>query len=327
MVKKIIILGVSLILLFFLFNYVIMPWYVKHSSLVKVPNVVGLQFNEAKKVLENSGLDVKQGDIRYDESKPIGLVMDQNPPVDQMVKNGRRIYLTVCGGEQLVEVPKLIGRTLRDAKFTLEQRNLQVGEIVKKFSNEYPEDVIISQVIQPGSKIKKLSRVDLIVSNGQQVGDIIIPNVIGKKLEEARKILEEKKLKVGKITYQASDLPAGQIIDQYPQKDKSAKENTPIELFIAKKRKIENEVQEVSSETQNDNGKKGAEKIKAEEKLEKEKKEKTEKDLQKDKKEVEKPKEKPDKEKPKEKQTEKDKTDKQKENTKEKTDTKQKEKK
>lgn len=304
MVKKIIILVITIIILLFLFNSVIMPWYVKHASLVKVPNVVGLQFNEAMQVLEKVGLDVKQGDVRYDESKPIGLVMEQNPPVDQMVKNGRRIYLTVCGGEQLVEVPKLIGRTLRDAKFTLEQRNLQVGEIVKKFTNEFSEDVVVSQVIQPGSKVKKSSKVDLIISNGQQVGDIIIPDVIGKKLDEARKILEDKKLKVGVITYQASEMPSGQIIDQYPKKEKSAKDNTPIDLFIAKKRKTEKEVQEVSSDSQNnENEKKTAEKVKAEEK------EKQEKDAIKEKQE---------KEKPKEKQTEKEKIDKAKDKTKEK---------
>lgn len=316
MLKKILIIFGALVLLSVLFNYMIMPWYVKHASLVKVPNVVGLQFNEAKKVLENSGLDVKQGDVRYDETKPVGLVMEQNPAVDQMVKNGRRIYLTVCGGEQLVEVPKLVGRTLRDAKFSLEQRNLQIGDIVKKFSNEYTEDVVVSQIVQPGSKVKKLTKVDLIVSNGQQIGDIIIPDVIGKKLDEAKKILEDKKLKVGKITYQASDLTSGLIIDQYPQKDKSAKENTTVELFIAKKRKTETEVQEVSSEFQNENNKKGADKITAEEKLEKDKKEKQDKETTKDKSE---------KDKIKEKQTEKDKIDKTKEKQKDKIDTKQKE--
>ena len=317
MVKKIIILVSAFIVLFLIFNSLIMPWYVKHASLVKVPNVVGLQFSEARQVLEKSGLDVKQGDVRYDESKPIGFVMDLNPPVDQMVKNGRRIYLTVCGGEQLVEVPKLIGRTLRDAKFTLEQRNLQVGEIVKKFTADYPEDAVVSQIIQPGSKVKRLSKVDLIVSNGQQIGDIIIPDVIGKKLEEAKKILLEKKLKVGIITYQASDAPSGQIIDQYPKRDKSAKDNTAIDLFIAKKRTTEKEVQEVSSDNQNDNEKKGAEKIKAEEK------EKLEKD-KKDKQDKETVKEKQDKDK-KEKPVEKDKTDKPKEKPKEKPEVKKKE--
>ncbi|MBI5402367.1 MAG: PASTA domain-containing protein [Ignavibacteriae bacterium] len=315
MIKKIAFIAVVVILLMFAFNSLIMPWYVKHTSLVKVPSVIGLQFTEARLVLEKAGLDVKQGDVRYDESKPIGLVMDQNPAVDQVVKNGRRIYLTVCGGEQLVEVPKLVGRTLRDAKFTLEQRNLLVGEIVKKFTNDFPEDVVVSQIVQPGSKVKRSSRIDLIISNGQQVGDIIIPDVIGKKLEEARKLLEEKKLKIGKITYQASDFPAGQVIDQYPKKDKSANSNTPVDLFIAKKKTTEKEVQEVSSDTQ-ENEKKAADKIKAEEK-EKLEKEKNDKDKVKEKQ--------PEKDKVKEKQTEKDKIDKTKDKPKEKTETKPKE--
>jgi eukaryotic-like serine/threonine-protein kinase len=244
MIKKLSILVVIIILLIIGFNSLLMPWYVKHAVLVKVPNVIGMNFLEASKVLEDAGLDVKQGDLRYDESKPIGQILDQNPPSDLMVKYGRRIYLIVCGGEQLVEVPKLVGRTMRDAKFSLEQRNLQVGEILKKFSNEYSEDIVISQVIQPGSKVKKSTKIDLIVSFGQQIGDIIIPDLTGKKLEDAKKLLEEKKLKVGKITYQASELTSGQVVEQYPSKDKSAKENTPIDLIVAKKRKLEKPVEE-----------------------------------------------------------------------------------
>jgi len=240
MLKKFGILLVIMLALMLLFNNILMPWYVKHSNLVKVPNVTGLNFLDAKKVLEQAGLDVKQGDVRYDESKPIGFVMDQAPAVDEMVKNGRRVYLTVCGGEQLMEVPRLIGKSERDARFTLVQRNLQVGEVVRKFTTEQPEDVVVSQVIQPGSKVKKGTKVDLIISNGALLGNIIIPDLIGKKLADAKKIIEEKKLKVGKITYQSSDLPIGQVIDQYPKKDKSAKDNTPVDLFIAKK-KIDND--------------------------------------------------------------------------------------
>jgi beta-lactam-binding protein with PASTA domain len=68
------------------------------------------------------------------------------------------------------------------------------------------------------------------------LGNIIIPDVVGKTLAVAKKLLEEKKLKVGKITYQSSDMPVGSVIDQYPKKDKSAKDNTPVDLFIAKKK-------------------------------------------------------------------------------------------
>lgn len=178
MIKKFAILGLAVIAIILIFNTIVMPLYVKHASLVQVPPVTGLTFLDAKKVLEDAGLDVKQGDIKYDESKPIGMVLEQNPPNGETVKKGRRVYLTLCGGEQLVEVPRLVGKTERDARFTLEQRNLQVGEIVKKFTTEQPEDVVVSQIIQPGSKVKKNTKIDLIISNGQLLGDIMILSLI-----------------------------------------------------------------------------------------------------------------------------------------------------
>ncbi len=250
MAKKILFIFIVIFILVLVLNYVAMPLYVKHSSLNKVPNVVGLHFDEAKRILEEAGLNVKQGDIRYDNTTPVGTILEQSPPAGQIVKSGRRVYLVICGGEQLVEVPRLSGRTIRDAKFTLDQRNLQIGEIIKKFSNQYPEDVVISQVLQPGSKVKRMTKIDVIVSNGPQIGSILIPDLIGKTLEEAKKILTEKKLKVGRITYQTSDLPVGQVLDQYPKKDKSAVENTAVDLFVAKKKAVKpkEEIEDVPSD-------------------------------------------------------------------------------
>ena len=244
MLKKILIFVGAFIVVIILFNYVIMPLYVKHSKMTKVPNVVGMNFNDAKQILDETGLDVKQGDIRYDEAKSVGQVLEQNPQADQQVKVGRRIYLVVCGGEQLVEVPKLSGRSIRDARYTVEQRNLQIGNIVKKYSNLYPEDVIISQVIQPGSRVKKNTKIDVIVSQGAQLGDIIVPDVTGKTLAEAKKTIEDKKLIVGKITYQPSDLPTGKVLDQYPRKDKSVSEKSTVDLFVAKKREVKENPQD-----------------------------------------------------------------------------------
>lgn len=252
MLKKVIILIVIIISLMFLVNNVIMPLYVKHSDTVKVPKIIGLNFIEAKKVIEDGGLEIKQGDIKYDESIPIGQILDQNPPADETVKYGRRIYVTICGGEQLSEVPNLKGRSLRDAKFTLEQRGLKLGETVRKNTNEFPADYVVSQIIQPGSKVKKNSAMDLILSDGPVIGDLKVPGVTGKNLEEAKKIITDSKLKIGKITYQTNnDLPAGQIIDQYPKVDKSANENTAVDLFVARKKVIIQKDLEEESEDPN----------------------------------------------------------------------------
>ena len=47
---------------------------------MKVPSVVGMNFIDAKRVIEESGLEVKQGGLaRYDETKPIGQVIEQVP--------------------------------------------------------------------------------------------------------------------------------------------------------------------------------------------------------------------------------------------------------
>jgi serine/threonine-protein kinase len=239
MLKKILIFVGIIIALFFLINNVIMPWYVKHSDTAKVPRVIGMNYIVAKQTLDSAGLEIIQGDLKYDENIPIGQILDQNPPANEVVKYGRRVYVTICGGEQLVEIPNLRGRSLRDAKFVLEQRGLKLGETVRKNTNEFPEDFVISQIIQPGSKVKKNSAMDLILSDGPVIGDLKVPNVAGKNLEEAKKIITDSKLKLGKITYQVNNvLTAGQIIDQYPKPDKSANENTTVDLFVAKKKVI-----------------------------------------------------------------------------------------
>ncbi len=239
MLKKTLILLGIVIVIFIVFNYAIMPYYVSHYETVKVPRLTGMNVIEAKDLLEKTGLDIKEADIKYDEKIPIGQIIDQNPPADVMVKSGRRVYVTVCGGEQLAEVPGLKGRTLRDAKFALEQRGLKLGETVRKNTNEFPQDVVVSQIIQPGSKVKKNTSIELIVSNGPIIGDLKVPTLVGKTLEEAKKIITDAKLKVGKVTYQTNnDLPAGQIVDQYPKADRSANENTSVELFVAKKKPV-----------------------------------------------------------------------------------------
>jgi len=239
MLKKLLIFIGVLLALFFLMNNVIMPWYVKHSDTAKVPKITGMNYLEAKKVVDDAGLEIVQGDVRFDDSIPIGQILDQNPPADETVKYGRRIYVTLCGGEQLAEVPNLTGKSLRDAKFTLEQRGLKLGETVSKNSNQYPEDFVLEQIIQPGSKVKRNTSLDLILSAGPIVGDLKVPNVTGKNLEEAKKIISDSKLKLGKITYQTNnELPPGQIIDQYPKVDKSANENTTVDLFVSRKKVI-----------------------------------------------------------------------------------------
>jgi serine/threonine-protein kinase len=231
--KKILIVLAGLFVFVLIMNFLVMPSYVRHNTLVKVPSVVGLTYEEAKKKLDDAGLEGLQGDIRYDPSKPIGTVLDQNPPGEQTVKDGRRIYLVISGGEQLYDVPNVIGRTLREAKFILSQRNLQAQEVEFKPSVQYPAGIVLLQLEQPGSKVKKGTKIGVVVSAGVESGDIKVPDVTGKNLEEARKLIIQSKLSVGKISYQpAVNIPVNAVIDQYPKGNSMARENQRVDLFV-----------------------------------------------------------------------------------------------
>ncbi|MCI0450001.1 MAG: PASTA domain-containing protein [Chlorobi bacterium] len=233
--KKILIGFAALIGFVLIMNFVVMPSYVRHNTLVKVPNVIGLTYEEAKNKLDDAGLEGLEGDIRYDPSKPIGTVLDQNPPGEQTVKDGRRIYLIISGGEQLYDVPNLIGRTLREAKFILAQRNLVAQEVEFKPSVQYPAGIVLLQLEQSGSKVKKGTKIGVVVSAGMESGDIKVPDVTGKNIEEAKKLILQSKLTVGKISYQpTTNVSVNAVIDQYPKGNSMTRENQRVDLFVNK---------------------------------------------------------------------------------------------
>jgi serine/threonine-protein kinase len=277
--RKILIVFGGAFALVLLVNFVVMPWYVKHNTLVTVPSVIGLGFEEAKSKLDAAGLEGLQSDLRYDPSKPIGTVIEQNPPADQVVKDGRRIYLIISGGEQLYDVPNLVGRTLREAKFMLSQRNLETQEVEYRPSAQYPAGIILSQLEPTGSKVKKGTMIGLIVSTGMESGDIKVPDITGKNIEEAKKLIVQNKLSIGKINYQPTTTVAlNSVIDQYPKANTMAKENQKVDLFVNRevKKKIiiegegeEQKMDKIVPEEENNDEKK--EEIKKDEKKKEEK--------------------------------------------------------
>lgn len=234
--KKAILAVIILFVVVFLFNSVLMPLYVGHNKLVKVPSVIGLSFDNAKKVLDEADLEGVQGDIKYDASKPIGTILEQNPPSEQLVKEGRRIYLSVSGGEQVYDVPNLVGRTVRESKFALAQRNLELLEVGTKTLAQYPPGIVISQIEQAGAMVKKGTRIGVVVSTGMETGNLKVPELIGKNVEEAKKLILQNKLSIGKINYQPSTtFSLNAVIDQYPKANNMAKENERVDLFVNKK--------------------------------------------------------------------------------------------
>jgi serine/threonine-protein kinase len=227
------IVGTGTVLLFIVDSF-IMPFYVNKGGTLTVPNVVGLKEETAKRILDSLHLEPRRGDIRQDPAYPEGYVILQNPGGEQIVKTGRRVYLTISGGEQDVIVPALRGRSIRDAKFALDRAGLRQGAIQYQISIELPEGTIISQDVTAGGKVKKGTYISVVVSAGESIDSIYVPSLVGKTLSEAQKILKEKGLKTGNITFQYNDeLLPNTVIDQLPRENDVVTTQKEIDLFIS----------------------------------------------------------------------------------------------
>jgi len=93
--------------------------------------------------------------------------------------------------------------------------------------------VIFDQQYEEGTKLKKGNTVAVSISSGTDIGEIIVPDLIGKSLAEARKILSNNALKVGKINYQRSySLLPNTILDQYPSSGNKVNSGEAVDLFV-----------------------------------------------------------------------------------------------
>lgn len=242
-VKKILWILFALIVAIVLFDNIFLPWYVS-SPIEKVPDVVGKNETEAVSLLESRDLEPIVGDTTYDEKFPEGSIIFQRPRAGETVKEGRRVYLFVSGGEPVVHVPQLTGKSIRDAKFSLERLGLKLGTVDQEPS-DYPKDMIYDQQFAEGTPVKRGESVNVTVSSGRmQTGSIEVPDLIGKSLSEAEKILADSSLKVGKINYQPSfSLLPNTILDQYPSRGNLVNPGDAVDLFVTKTAN-ENEIKE-----------------------------------------------------------------------------------
>jgi serine/threonine-protein kinase len=231
--KKLLLILAAIIVSILVFDFFIFPWYVS-SPEVTVPVVKGLSEKEAIEKLEDANLEPVIGDTTYDIKFAKGTIILQKPRAGDVVKEGRRIYLFISGGEPLVMMPNLKGKSIRDAKLSLERIGLKLGRI-EEIASDNPKDMIFDQEFTEGTKLKKGSMVGIYISVGEGEGSVEVPDLVGKSLSEAEKILADNSLTIGKINYQRSfSLLPNTVLDQYPSKGNRVNPGDRVDLFITK---------------------------------------------------------------------------------------------
>ena len=145
--------------------------WTRHDDTITVPPVKTLSYGEAAARLDQHGLVAVLSDSVYDKSTRPGTVIDQNPKVGTIVKEGREIYLTINAfSPKMVSLPTLTDISLRQAKSILE--GLEIKKVVEiRVPSDFKDLVLAVRYkgtrLSPGARVPVNATIELEVGEGK----------------------------------------------------------------------------------------------------------------------------------------------------------------
>lgn len=177
----------------------------KHNQEIAVPDFSGMTVTQARRAASQAGVRVDVIDSIYVKRVPRGSVVRQEPKAGQMVKEDRRILLTINAvTPKKVIMPNLVGYSLRSANAELASRGLRLGRLI--YVKDMATNNVLSQLyhnseIAPGTKLSSESRIDLVLGLSPEDNMTSAPNLYGQRYRAALDEIHESSLNIGKVGF------------------------------------------------------------------------------------------------------------------------------
>ena len=204
--------GLSVLLTVVLFFIVLqfIKVYTNHGDTFVLPDFSGRTLEELSAENYDRLYDFVVIDSIFDNNNPKGSVVIQNPPPGSVVKEHRKVYVTlVAYSTEKVEMPDLIDLSLRQAVNSLRSKGLNISKLqyVEDFaSNAILEQHFDGEIIEPGTVIEKGSGVDLVVGLGKD-NYAPLPFLVGLRARDAIDAIHKSSFNVGNIYFLNAEDP------------------------------------------------------------------------------------------------------------------------
>jgi beta-lactam-binding protein with PASTA domain len=176
----------------------------QHNKELAVPDLRGMTVQEAQAAAEAAGIRVEVIDSVYSQRNR-GKIKSHTPSAGTMVKNGRRVLLTVNAvNAKKVTVPNLVGYSLRQAIPELDMRGLELGRLIYRTdiaTNNVLQQLYRGRSVAAGAQVEAESVIDLVVGLNAEDCETIIPDVVGKDEKSAKKTLHDSYLNVKRSVF------------------------------------------------------------------------------------------------------------------------------
>ncbi|MFE7130275.1 Stk1 family PASTA domain-containing Ser/Thr kinase [Streptomyces sp. NPDC057638] len=194
---------------------------------VAVPTLVGKTVAEATALADTAGVKIAQsGAERCDQPK--GSICSQTPESGDM-ESGETVQYVLSEGAPQVEVPDVTEKSRETAEATLKTKGFKV-EIKEESTEEESPGTVLSQQPKGLAMAEKGSTVTLTVAKEQPKD---VPDVVNSQLDSARNQLEMLGFQV-RVQEIDSDQPQGQVLEQDPGPNSTARKGSTVTLKVSK---------------------------------------------------------------------------------------------
>lgn len=198
------------------------------SSITEAPLLVGKNYANVKEEYSKYGLDILVAKYVNSTEYEAGVIVEQLTQEGDKIANSK-IEVLVSKGAEIVTVIDCVSKDSTVAKYELEALGLSV-KFEEEVSDTVAANIVLWQSLEPNSQAVKGSTIVLRISKGTGKKKIIVPQVIGDSLENAKGKLTDLLINV---VYGNDETKAeGVVLNQSLKQNAEVEEGTLIELQV-----------------------------------------------------------------------------------------------
>lgn len=198
---------------------------------VTVPELAGMSLSDAK-VRYASSFNFVEKSYEYSDEMEPGIIISQSPKSGRTVREGATIKLVISQGVYKTVVPAVVNTDYREAQATLNKLGITL-----KFEREYSDTVVTDYIIRTepaaGAEVKSGDTIKIVVSRGAEPKTLKMPSLVGLTLTQAKKVLEDNKLYIGKTVYVANEAAVDTVLTQSVMAGAEIDEYTTVNLTLS----------------------------------------------------------------------------------------------
>ncbi|MBL4952635.1 Stk1 family PASTA domain-containing Ser/Thr kinase [Neobacillus sp. OS1-32] len=199
---------------------------------VKVPNVSGMELDDAVSKLKQSGLGIDKKIKITSEEVEEGLVIKTDPEAGETVKEKAKVTLYISSGKKKLELSNYVGRNYDDVVRLLDDKFKDIKKIEKH--DDSAPGTILSQNPPEGEQVVPEDTVlEFEVSLGPEI--IVLKDLTQYSLKGAQDYCSLVGLTLDASQEQYDEkVPAGMVISQSPKEGTELKKGDKVTVVISK---------------------------------------------------------------------------------------------